>query len=155
MPRAIKSADFRLIDRYLDLLFVCASAPTAKESRDAQATCKRMEACVDEQLTQALLDGDPRAPGRLCYFVAGEVAGFVRARSPLGQAWSRGHGSEMQPIRTRQGLVFMSCDFYWWWHEHRGEYPCLPVFDRWCQLDWVKQHVIPLFKSTKRQKATV
>jgi hypothetical protein len=146
------NVSFEFIDKYMDLLFVCGSAATGEERLQAQATCKQMEQRVTEELTRALLEGDSRAPSRVCYFVAAECAGSIRVKSPLGQAWVRGVGAGMKPFKSRRGLIFMSADFYWWWQAHRNEYPSLHVFEQWCQLDWTKKMVIPLFQSLKSEQ---
>ena len=142
------SPDFAFIDGYLGTW-----DRFAQGANELVPQLKRDTPQFQQQLADALTQGDKRAPSRLVFYAVVQVGGFITYDSDLGRACERLVGSEISIFTSEKGeRSYFAGDLYLWWQRHRSEYDAFPLYDEWQQRDFSKRTVIPMYESATKKK---
>jgi len=142
------SPDFAFIDGYL-----ATWDRFAQGANELVPKLKRETPRFQQQLAEALTQGDRRAPSRLAFYAVVQVGGFIAYDSDLGRACERLVGSEVSIFTNKKGeRSYFSGDLYFWWERHRSEFEAFPLYDEWQQRDFARKTVIPLYESATKKK---
>ncbi len=140
-------ADFEYIDSFLHDWFRFADGANELVPKIKAATPR-----VEQELAQALVAGDKRAPGRLVYFMVVQVGGSVDVRSELGQACKILFGPDVAPVVSKQGRqVYFAGDIFFWWQRHAAGFSAYPALESWMVSEFAQSTVIPMYRSACAQ----
>ena len=142
------SPDFAFIDSYL-----ATWDRFAQGANELVPQIKRDTPRFQQQLAEALSQGDRRAPSRLVFYAVVQVGGFIAYDSDLGRASERLVGSEVSIFTSEKGeRSYFAGDLYFWWQRHRAEFESFPLYEEWQQRDFAKRTVIPMYESATKKK---
>jgi hypothetical protein len=142
------SPDFGFIDGYL-----ATWDRFAQGANQLVPELKRDTPRFQQQLADALTQGDKRAPSRLVFYAVVQVGGFIPFDSDLGQACERLVGGEVSIYTSEKGeRSYFAGDLYLWWQRHHGEYEAFPLYDEWRQREFAKRTAIPMYESATKKK---
>ncbi len=142
------SPDFGFIDGYL-----ATWDRFAQGANELVPQLKRDTPRFEQQLAEALMQGDKRAPSRLVFYAVVQVGGFIAHDSELGRACERLVDSEVSIFTSEKGeRSYFAGDLYLWWQRHHNEYEAFTLYDEWQQRDFAKRTVIPMYESATKKK---
>jgi hypothetical protein len=146
--RKSSTPDFAFIDGYLQNW-----DRFAQGANELVPQLKRETPQFQQQLAEAITQGDRRAPSRLVFYAVVQVGGFVAYDSELGRACKRLVGSEVPVFTSKKGeRMYFAGDLYFWWERHQTEFERFWLYDEWRQRDFARKTVIPMYESaTKKQ----
>jgi len=140
--------DLKLVDDYL-----------AKWDRFAQGENELIPLIRDDKdafetsLARMLQTKDKRGPARMVFYAVVQVGGFIPVDSELGKASARVLGPDFPVFTSKTGKrAYFAGELYFWWLDNRDKYSGFPLFDEWSQREFAQKKVVPMYKSSRKQK---
>lgn len=142
------SVDFSFIDRYL--------TDWDRFAQGANELAPRLKSefpRFEQQLADALNQGDKRAASRLVFFAVVRVGGFVPYESALGRACEKLVRGDAPIFTSDKGeRSYFAGDLYFWWDRHKAEFVPFSLLDEWRQRDFVKATVMPMYEAATKKR---
>jgi hypothetical protein len=123
----------------------------AQGENDLASHIRSSKDLFEAALSRMLNANDKRAPSRLVFYTVVQIGGFIALDSDLGKASTALLGPDFPIFTSKEGTrAYFAGELYFWWQENRNRYDPYPLFEEWCQREFAKTVVVPMYGRTKR-----